>query len=370
MLESKSARRYRIAILIDSLRGGGAEKVMLTLAKTLIELGHYPHIISMNNDVAYDIDSCIPVTFLYQDKGVKLSGRKKLKTHTEKLKNILAELESASGAFDLYLSNLFETGRIVSSCHLSPCYHVVHNSVEKTLKRAISLGPVKYFYLRYLINFLNGKNLICVSRGVAAEIERVGRIKPASIGAIYNPFDLNDIKALASVAEPDLPNEPYLIHVGRIARQKQFDVLFEALKHLTNPIKLVCLCDNLKKAKRLAIKHGVLARVIFPGFQKNPYPWIKNAKALVLSSSYEGFGNVLVEALACNTVPVSTDCNYGPGEILTGELSELLSPVGDPVALAHNTAKALANTYNLDAPILKEIDAIKIAKQYLSLIKH
>ena len=366
----KPGNSYRIAIFIDGLSGGGAEKVMLTLAATLMQLGHRPYIISMTNNLVYDVDRNIPLAFLYPNKKVKLAGRVRRFGHIAQLSSLVQSLESQQGKFDLFISNLEESHRIVSGCDFAPCYYVVHNSVEESLKRSKLMGPIKYFYLKYLLGFLNDKNLICVSKGVAQEIIAVGRIKPASVQAIYNPYNLQEISELAAMPEPNLPTTPYLIHVGRIAHQKRIDVLFEALKLIMPSIPLVCLCDNIKKAKRLAIKHGVLDRVIFPSFQKNPYPWIKNAEALVLSSGYEGFGSVLVEAIACGTVPVATACNYGPSEILTGELSELLSPVGDPVALAHNIEKALANTYNLDAPILKEIDAVKIAEKYLSLIKN
>jgi glycosyltransferase involved in cell wall biosynthesis len=69
--------------------------------------------------------------------------------------------------------------------------------------------------------------------------------------------------------------------------------------------------------------------VTITGFQRNPFPWYAKASALVHASDFEGFGNVLVEALASGTPVVSTDCPFGPREILTGSLSRFLSPCGD-----------------------------------------
>ena len=359
---------YRVAIFIDSLSGGGAEKVMLTLANAMAAMGHRPHIISLDKNVAYDVHEQIPVDFLYTQDTSGLNGRLKLNKHVKKLKELVNRLEADSGKFDLYLSNLEETHRIVAGCDFNPCFYIMHNSIEETLKRLLLVGPIKYFYFKYLLRFLDGKHLISVSNGVRDEIKRVGRIKPASVQTIYNPFNSLEIIELAKQSMTGLPNEPYIIHVGRTAKQKRLDILFKSLAFVEPSIRLVCLCRNVKKAKKIAIKHGVFDRVIFPGFQKNPYPWIKNAKALVLSSDYEGFACVLVEALICGTTPVSTRCNYGPSEILTGNLEELLSSVGDECALAENINKALTKNYSLDIPLLKDIDAQKIAQKYLDLI--
>jgi glycosyltransferase involved in cell wall biosynthesis len=367
MIQTTNASRH-IAIFIDSLSGGGAEKVMLTLANAMAAMGHRPHIISLDKNLAYDVAERVPVDFLYPQNASGLRGRSKLNKHVKKLKELVDSIEADSGKFDLYLSNLEETHRIVAGCNFNPCFYVMHNSIEETLKRLLLVGPIKYFYFKYLLRFLNGKHLISVSNGVGDEIKRVGRIKPASVQTIYNPFNSIEIVELANQSVTGLPSEPYIIHVGRTAKQKRLDILFKALTFVEPSIRLVCLCRNVKKAKKIAIKNGVLDRVIFPGFQKNPYPWIKNAKALVLSSDFEGFACVLVEALICGTTPVSTRCNYGPSEIMTGNLAELLSPVGDEFALAQNINKALTKNYSFDLPLLKDIDDQKIAQKYLDLI--
>ncbi len=107
---------------------------------------------------------------------------------------------------------------------------------------------------------------------------------------------------------------------------------------------------------------------ILPGFQANPYNWIKQAQALVLSSDYEGFGNVLLEALAVNTKVVSTKCPHGPDEILTGPLSDFLVARREPKALAEAIDQVLNVELNLaEAKILNKVSASNIAKQYLKL---
>jgi len=112
---------------------------------------------------------------------------------------------------------------------------------------------------------------------------------------------------------------------------------------------------------------GLTDRVLLPGFVDNPYPWYKKAKLFVLSSDFEGFVNVVTEALACGTPVVSTDC--GPvDEILIGELSKGIVPKGDFVALANVISEYL------NIPVLPSKENIarlsfdNIIKQQLELL--
>lgn len=106
-------------------------------------------------------------------------------------------------------------------------------------------------------------------------------------------------------------------------------------------------------------------RVLLPGFQKNPYPWVRHADLFVMSSDSEGLPTVLIEALILGTPVVSTDCPTGPGEILTGELKQFLSPPGDPETLAQNIKRALVSYPEItEREILKFEDRFS-ARQYI-----
>lgn len=360
----------RIAIAIDSLAGGGAEKVMITLAKQFIRLGHEPHFLVMEDNRYYETPEDLPVhqCFAPKDKDFDHFGRLNASVH--KLSAKIAEIESKVGKFDLFLSNLDKTNLMMTKTGVSPLYVIVHSSVEEELSRQFKLGPFAYFKKLRAKKALNGQHLITVSNGIANEIKDKGRLHPASMQTIYNPFEFNDITSLSQQDNPQIPQGDYLIHVGRFAKQKRHDVLFEALKLTQNQLPVVLLCHNHKKAIKAAKKFGIEKRLIIPGFQSNPFPWIKQAKALVLSSDFEGLPTVLIESLACGTPVVSTDCPHGPSEILTGNLVPYLVPRRDPAALAKMIDEVVSLPPSLElVDILAKVDATLIAEQYLALAK-
>ena len=352
-----------IVIVIDSLAGGGAEKVMLTLLQTLQSLGHVCTLILLKKARDYAIPSGIDVRF-FDAKNDWFLG-----TKIKAFSAMLQAAEQEKGAAALVLSNLEKSNRLVAQLNHPNCYFIIHNAINESLK-ARRRHPIAWLKMRQAFKDLSGKNLIAVSQGVEEGIAASCLVRPASVHKIYNPINVSSVIKQACEVNALLPNTPYFIHVGRVAKQKRYDVLFEALSKTQTNIPLVCLCRNIKKAKKIAQRFGVLDRVIFPAFQQNPYPWIKNAKALVLSSVFEGLGMVLIEVLICETIVISTDCKYGPREILTGPLEHNLVPVGDSQQLAARMDEVANNLVPfVKSPIVEHVNAKNIALQYLALIE-
>ena len=148
---------------------------------------------------------------------------------------------------------------------------------------------------------------------------------------------------------PDHPwfrdgGSPVVLGVGRLVPQKDFTTLIEAFRLVLaeRSCRLLILGEGPMRGdiEDRARSFGLDERVSMPGWVENPYAFMARAALFVLSSRYEGFGNVLVEAMACGCPSVSTDCPAGPAEIL--EDPDLLVPVGDSRALATAMLRVLA----------------------------
>ncbi|GEB71001.1 UDP-D-galactose:(glucosyl)LPS alpha-1,6-D-galactosyltransferase [Pseudoalteromonas carrageenovora] len=356
-----------VVIVIDSLAGGGAEKVMLTLAQQLIK-EHCVTILSLADNFEYAIPEQIKVESLFTDRASKVDRFWKINKSVAKLEAWFSNKQQDIGAIDLVLSNLDRSNNLLAKSAVKNVHFVMHNSVNAELARQKKLGPFSYRYLKKSKQNLNGKSLVCVSKGVEQEINQGDLITPSAITTIYNPFDLADIKRQSNEVNTAIPQSPYLIHVGRLAKQKRHDILFAAFAKLDKKYKLVLLCNKPVKAFKLAKEYGIEEQLIVPGFEQNPYNWIKHAQALVLSSDFEGLPTVLIEALAVGTPVVSTNCTFGPSEILTGELANYLVPVENSEELSAKIKQVLANKPNVEnAGILQKVNAELVAQQYLAL---
>ena len=155
------------------------------------------------------------------------------------------------------------------------------------------------------------------------------------IRELPNVFDVSNLRQLASVPPPILP-EDFFISVARLDKtQKDYETLLKsfALMHRseTSNVALLLVGDGPDREylQRLAKELGIDGKVHFLGFNKNPFPLIRAAKALILSSRYEGMPMVLVEAMALGTPVISSDCPVGPHDLLEGGKNGVLTPVGD-----------------------------------------
>jgi len=194
--------------------------------------------------------------------------------------------------------------------------------------------------------------IVAVSNGVARELETICRLDRGAVQVIYNGVvdERFAARSGAPVAHPWFDGScAVLIAVGRLVATKDFATLIRAFARAARvrDLRLIILGEGPQRAElsSLAASLGVADRLDMPGFVARPLPFIRRSAALVLSSRFEGFGNVLAEALACGVQTVGTDCPFGPAEILAGGRFGRLTPVGD----ADSMAKAILLA--LDAPI-------------------
>ena len=223
-----------------------------------------------------------------------------------------------------------------SDCNLIVCQH---NSLSAEAKsdRAYRLLPMLYRLLAPVAD-----HLVAVSSGVADDMAQRSGIARARIEVIHNPVITPDFAARADAPVDDpwfaAGAPPVYVSVGRLVAQKDHTTLLRAFAahRRQHSARLMILGDGpLRGAlETVAAELGVADDVRFMGFQANPLPFMRRACAFVLSSVHEGLGNVLIEAMACGTPVVSTDCPYGPSEIVDGGRFGRLVPTRDHIALA------------------------------------
>ena len=159
----------------------------------------------------------------------------------------------------------------------------------------------------------------------------------ARVRVIHNPIDLDAIEESAPQPLAEAPTRPFIVAAGRLVRQKGFDVLLEAFARSreARALDLVILGEGpLEGAlRRQAEGLGIADRVRFAGFQANPWAWFARARLFVLSSRWEGFGNVVAEAMACGVPVLVTDCDFGPREQVAHGVTGWVTPV-EPEAMA------------------------------------
>lgn len=190
---------------------------------------------------------------------------------------------------------------------------------------------------------------------------------------IPNPIDFADIERQAAEKIPAmlaelLAQKPLIIAVGRMVKTKNYPLLLRAFARLpftNSAARLIILGDGPERRslQRLAKKLGITTRLTMPGKVANPYVWMANADLFVHSSNYEGWPNVLIEAMVIGLPVVSTDCPTGPAEILHNGLFGLLVPTNDVEALTAAMAQQL-RLKKTDYPFLHEWNADAIAGRF------
>ena len=246
--------------------------------------------------------------------------------------------------------------------------NVVHTALSRQFQKQLKTSP------KQTINHLKavyGKHpCSCVSDGARQDLLAIiGNSN--KITTIYNPCDVNQIQQLASqpfsIEEFGLINKGYIIHVGSFDSMKGHRDLLQAYAKTKHKLPLVLVGKGRleEEIKQLVIDLGINNNVKFLGFQTNPYPLIANAALLVLSSKFEGFGYVIVEAQALNVPVISTDCPFGPRELLP---NKNLVDVGNIEGLAALIDEAIVYPAIYNTPLKQQLSPNIIAQQYLDFL--
>jgi glycosyltransferase involved in cell wall biosynthesis len=224
--------------------------------------------------------------------------------------------------------------------------------------------------------------IVAISRGVKDSLVRLG-ISGDKVRVIYNPQNLGSIaSAIANVSSrAPVSRRPFtIVTAGRLSPQKDYPTLLQAFRQVCDSgvdAKLIVLGNgpDQQKLKVLAEELKIDGRVEWKGWLPDPYPVMAGSDLFVLTSRWEGFGNVIVEAMACGLPVVSTDCESGPREILGGGEYGVLVPVGDSRAVADairrlsSDPEALATLRVRGQQRAQDFDLTHIANEYVEILE-
>ncbi|MEP7453008.1 glycosyltransferase [Phyllobacterium sp. SB3] len=334
----------RFLFIIADLGPNGVTYSRLRYAGELTRRGHSVTILALVNGETRSIPDGVAFEVLDRS-ATRLSGLIQQIKSALRLRQWFKQA-SRQQPFDFVSSSLTPADRVVARAGLTNVYHWIHIATSE-LVAGIADSRKRQRRGRLLRRIYHGKPVIGVSQGVIDDLTKLNAV-PSRATLVHNGYDVEHIRKLSAERPADLPAEQYYIHVGRFAAAKRHDVLFHVLRQSGTARKLLLLTDKPNEAMDLARQYKLNTQVTALSFRDNPYAYMAGAEALLLSSDLEGFPNVLVESLISGTPIISTDCPYGPGEILTGPYAQWLVPTGDTQALSNKIHAFEAAPYEIE----------------------
>ncbi len=333
----------KIALFLPSLRGGGAERVMVNLARGFSEKGLEVDLILAKAEGPYlsEVPAGVRVIDLHSSRVLASLPGLVHYLRRERPQALLSTLDHAN-IVALWACKLARVpNRLV--------VRVAANLSQSASNASSARGRLMPRLIHKFYPWADA--VVAISQGVADDLVKTARLPRERIQVIYNPVVTPEIleKAEEPLNHPWFaPGEPpVILSAGRLTKQKDYPTLIRAFALVCRerPARLMILGEGEERPKLEALVRelDLDEDVSLPGFVDNPYAYMARSAVFVLSSAWEGFGNVLVEAMAVGTPVVSTDCPSGPAEILEGGKWGKLVPVGDIEALAEAIMATLTN---------------------------
>jgi len=360
----------KIAIFLPDLSGGGAEQVLLMLSREFVSEGHSIDMIlaRAKGEFIEKIPDCVNVIIFNKNTSSfpsALFGLISLFSLVKYLRNNKPDclLSSLTGA------NVIA---ILASILCKPKKLVLREA--NTISNLAGRYPVSLIKLLYR----RADHVIAISKGVADDLCNHLKVPAEKTTVIYNPINIDYVREL-SLQDPEHPwfsssqCPPVILGCGRLTEQKDFSTLIKAFSLVLKKMdaRLIILGEG---SQRLALESlisslGLLNTVSLPGFIKNPYCYMTRSHVFVLSSRWEGLGNVLIESLMLGTPVVSTDCPSGPAEILEDGKFGHLVPVNNAEEMAEAIIAVLENKGSRKALTKgSKFSLLNITSQYLELM--
>lgn len=359
----------KIAMFVPDLRGGGVERVRLLLAHEFLAKGHEVDLVLLRGQgVLLDqVPADVRVIDLQADRvrqGVMPLVRYLRERHPDALLASMWPLTSLS-VLAAHIANY--NGRLILSEHAA-------------LSRGRDAKGLRGLVLRMSMRWVNGRSnaIVGVSNGVIEDLQNLG-LSPKKSITIYNPVkvSMNNVMPESWRGHPwlNVPINKRILSVGRLTKPKDYPTLLKAIKEIKEGgedfhLLILGVGPLLDELENMCEDLGISNNVYFGGFVADPSPFYCAAGLFVLASAWEGFGNVIVEALASGTPVVATDCPSGPSEILEDGAYGRLVNVGDSSELARAIKESFVVKHDVDQLKSRAADfwPEKVAAKYLELI--
>lgn len=369
-----SSNSKSISIILPDLGGGGAERLYVYLASDWVNKGYSVEFVVMQKRKHH-----------YGNGALDLvpASIHVISFEVRKIRNIIFPLSRylANNKPDVILSAMWPlTSATVLSWVMSGRHGRLYLADHSYLTGAIVEDlKVNVYWLKFLIctTYFMADGVISVSKAAKDNICRLSGINESAIRVIYNPVVIDSSRAHIYKQNKSKiwgDTEFCVLSVGTLKPEKDFKTLIKAFSLLSTYMsaKLIILGEGEERRnlEMLITDLGLQDCVSMPGYRLNPYSWYFTADMFVLSSRYEGFGNVIVEALGCGVPVVSTDCPGGPAEILDNGRYGKLIPVGNPDAMATAMEQSLLEKHDTFALTQrsKDFSVNKISKEYLEYL--
>ncbi len=325
------SRRIRLLMTTSDLGGGGAEREFVNLLRHLDRSIFEIHVCLWRKDKAYPAPEDLPVSVLGKTKPWHLPRT---------IRRLAGQIDALKP--DLVFS-LLQYPNLVTGTSLLLARHAPRWICRFVSPPEIELAGWKHWWAKRVMS--RADVIIGCAKGLCEALIDHLKLPAAKVLMVSNPVDVESIERLSSEPLPQgfAKRGFCFLHVGRLSPEKNQRLLLEsfAASQIEGAELWMLGSGPLEQELRVyAGRLGIAEKVRWLGFLSNPYPFFRHADAFVMSSNWEGFPMVLVEAMLCGTLAISTACTYGPEELITNNESGLLVPVGSVEALSSAMRKA------------------------------
>lgn len=368
-MNAKPSPSPDVVLFLPSLAGGGAERVFVELANQFVAEGVRVDLVLSSATGPYlsEVSRAVRVVDLAAPGVLRSLPRLARHLRREKPASMLSALDHSNVVALAARTLAGRRMRCVVSTRIPP--------TTMTIEAGAAAASKVMFAARVMYRFADA--VIANADAVAADMAGYLHVPRDRISVIYNPLDLGVIER-QSAAAVDHPfcapgSPPLVLSVGRMAPLKDFATLVRAFAQVRaqRDCRLAILGEGpgLDSLRSLIRELGVERDVALPGFDRNPFAWMRRAAVFVSSSLSEGCPNALMQALACGTPVVSANGIGGAAEVLEGGRWGTLVPVRDPAAMARAIEATLDATTHPDVRARAADFALdRVARQYLKVV--